>query len=63
MQIADRCAPVEVANSTKNSVLQVLQFHQVSVRRKLRGGTGIVIIDLISALYMINLMFMLNACF
>jgi hypothetical protein len=63
MQIADRCAPVKVANSAENSVLQALQFHQMSVRRKLPGGTGIIISDLISALYMIYLMFAFKCLF
>jgi hypothetical protein len=33
MQIADRCAPVKVANSAENFVLQALQFHQMSAAR------------------------------
>jgi hypothetical protein len=41
VQIADRCAPVKFANSADNSVVQALQFHQTSVRRKLPGGTDI----------------------
>jgi hypothetical protein len=32
---------VKFANSAENSVLQALQFHQISVPRKLPGGTGI----------------------
>jgi hypothetical protein len=40
MQIADRCAPVKVANNAENSDLQALQFHKMSVRRKLPGGTA-----------------------
>jgi hypothetical protein len=35
---AYQCAPVTVANSTENSVLQELQFQDVSVRRILAGG-------------------------
>jgi hypothetical protein len=31
MKIADRCAPVKVANSAENSVLQALQFHQLKL--------------------------------
>jgi hypothetical protein len=41
MQIVDRCAPVKIASSAVNSVLQALQFRQISVRRKLPGGTDI----------------------
>jgi hypothetical protein len=41
MRFADRCASVKVAHSAENSVLQALQFQELSVRRVLSCGTGV----------------------
>jgi hypothetical protein len=37
----DWCAPVKISNSTEYSVLQVLQFQEVSACRILPGGAGL----------------------
>jgi hypothetical protein len=41
VQFTDWCAPVKISNRVEYTVLQALQFHGVSVRRILPGGTGI----------------------
>jgi hypothetical protein len=41
VQLADWCTPVRISNSAENSVLQALQFQEVSARRMPPGGTGI----------------------
>jgi hypothetical protein len=41
MQISDLCVPAKVANSAENSVLQALQFQELSARCILLCKTGI----------------------
>jgi hypothetical protein len=41
VQFADWCARAKICNSAEYSVLQALQFQEVSARRMLPGGTGI----------------------
>jgi hypothetical protein len=41
MQIADRCELVKFLNGAENSLLQALRLRQMSVDRKLSGGTRI----------------------
>jgi hypothetical protein len=41
VQFVDWCAPDKISNSLEYSVLQALQFQEVSVRCVLPGGTGI----------------------
>jgi hypothetical protein len=40
VQFADQCAPVKVSSSAEYSVLQALQFQEVSIGQILPGGTG-----------------------
>jgi hypothetical protein len=55
MDIANRRAPWKIANGTENPVLQALQFQQMGFCRKFP-----VIADLITALWGVNLILMLN---